>query len=234
MLLKKSLLLLPFIGSLCSLGMLHADVTTGVPVVVNVGSTNDPYVSYLVIDDTSLGNSAIEYAWYYSSLTETDGVTPLNGDDLIDAVVNGTINNLQYALTPITEGGGGVDAGVDGFQIGSQTSTTVSIYDSTATAYWAYWLKGGSQTASYPPYDTLTPTNWAVALDTPIYRTITNGSYDGWTLSTLDSNYNYNGPAPLSSASLVPEPDTVPLLLLSAATLFLLLRWKPLPRNSKS
>lgn len=234
MLTKKSLLLLPLIGSLCFVGMLHADVTSGIPVVVNIGRTNDPYVSYLVIDDTSLGNSAIEYAWYYSSLTETDGVTPLNGSDLIDAVVNGTTNNLDYALTPITEGGGGVDAGVEGFQIGGQTSTVVSVFDSSATAYWAYWIKGGSQTASYYPYETVTPSNWTIALDTPLYRTLTNGSSDGWTLSTLDSNFSYNGPAPLSSAALVPESGAMPLLLLSAGTLFLVLRCKPLTRNSKS
>jgi len=228
---KKSFLIFSVSGSLFMTALLHADVTSGAPVIVDVGNSTDPYVSYLVIDDTSLGNSAVEYAWYYYDTNELGTTNPLTGDDLINAVVAGT-SNTPYSLTPITEGAQGVDAGVDGFKIGNQTSTIVSIFDSSATAYWAYWIKGGSQTASYPPYTYVTPTNWVIAEDTPFDRLLTNGSYDGWTLSTLDANYNYDGPAPLSSASLIPEPSTLPIILLSLATLLVAIRWKPIRKSS--
>ncbi len=231
MIAKKSLLILSVAGSICMTAQLRADVTTGAPVIVDVGNSTDPYVSYLVIDDTSLGNSAFEYAWYYSETNELGTTNPLTGDDLINAVVAGT-TNTPYALTPITEGAQGVDAGVDGFEIGSQTSTIVSIYDSSATAYWAYWIKDGSQTASYPPYTYVTPTNWIIALDTPFDRLLTNGSYDGWTLSTLNADYNYDGAAPLSSAALIPEPATLPIILLSLAAILVVTRRKPIRRGS--
>jgi hypothetical protein len=216
----------------CALGTTKAQLTTGVPVVVDVGNTNSPYVSYLVIDDQSLGNSAIEYAWYYSSNTENGTTNPLTGDDLVNAVVAGTATNSRYALTLITEGGAGVDAGVDGFKIGSTTSTIVSPYDYSATNYWIYWINGGSQTASWTNNYTVTPTNWIVAPDTAFDRILANGSYDGWSLDPYDSStYTLSGLPPLSLAA-VPEPATLPLIILSLATVFAVIRWKSADRNS--
>jgi hypothetical protein len=229
-------LVLTVVLAFCALGTTKAQLTTGVPVVVDVGNTNSPYVSYLVIDDQSLGNSAIEYAWYYSSTTETDGVTPLTGEDLLDAVIAGSADTV-YALDRIddsvvntnTNSGPGLIknwAGfTDGFQIGSTTSTLLGSL-TTTNADWAYWVKGGELD------DSLVGTNWSIANDVAFYRTITNGSFDGWTISPYDPNtYLYLGGAPLSAAA-VPEPSTLPLMLLSLATVVAVFRWKSSERNS--
>ena len=230
MLICKTTLFFTVVLVLCSLGTTRAQVTTGAPVLIDVGNTNNPYVSYLVIDDQTLGNSAFEYAWYYTGTTETDGVTPLTGQDLLNAVVNGT-TNTAYALTPVYDPG--YSSFVTGFQVGSQTSSIATLEDLTVTAYWTYWINGGSQTTSYPPITTVTPTNWVIAPDISLYRTITNGSYDGWTLSPFDAYYNATGPAPLSAAA-VPEASSLPLLLLSLAMLAAVIRWKSSPRDSQS
>ena len=220
----RNFLILLLVGLLFPLCSLCAQVTTGVPIIIDVGNTNNPYVSYLVIDDQSLGSSAYEYAWYYSTTTEAGTTNLLTGDDLINAVVAGTTNSA-YALTPITEGNQGIDAGMDGFQIGTQTSTVVSLY-SVAPAYWSYWINGGSQTQSYYPYATVNPTSWIIAPDWSADRLISNGSHDGWTLDPYDpSTYESTGPAPLSAAA-VPEPSTIPLLFLAVASIIALLRWK--------
>ena len=232
MFIKNPTVLLLSLAGIFSLGGLNAQVTTGVPVLIDVGNTNDPFVSYLVVDDQSLGNSALEYAWYYASTEEAGTTNPLTGDDLVQAVIAGT-SNTPYAFHPITEGGGGVDAGVDGFQIGSQTSSIASIYDYSATNYWIYWINGGSQTQSYSPYQTYTPTNWIIAPDTSFDRILTNGSWDGWTLDPYDaSTYTLTGPAPLSAAA-VPEPASLPLLLISFGILFAVMRWNSLTGGSK-
>ena len=220
---KQFLSLVVLVGAFLPVAALKADDTTGIPVLIDVGNVTNSYVSYLVIDDTSLGNSAFEYAWHYSSLTETDGVTPLTGDDLLNAVMAGT-SNAPYALTQIADPSFGTSF-TDGFQVGNQTSTIISSQDFTATNAWEYWFKGGSLTLSYPPYTTYTPSNWLSAADTSLARTITNGSYDGWTVSGFDTNFNYTGLAPLA-ISAVPEPNTAPLLLLSLLSLLLIFRWK--------
>ena len=204
---------------------LRAQNTTGAPITINVGDINAPFVSSLVIDDQSLGNNAFVYNWHYSATTESDGVSPLTGDDLVNAIVAGTVGT-QYALNPITEGNGGVDAGVVGFQIGTKLSFQVSPYDSSAISYWYYWITGGNQTASYPPFQSISPTNWTPALDTAFDRTLSNGSLDGWTLSAYDANYNPTGGAPLSAASSVPEPSTLPLALFSLPVLIAIAGWK--------
>jgi hypothetical protein len=225
----KMLFVLTLVGSFCPAGMLRADVTTGVPVLITVGDTNDPYVSYLVIDDTSLGNSAFEYAWYYTSTTEEGTTNPLTGTDLLNAVIAGTTNTPE-ALTPIYDPE--YTNFVTGFQIGDQTSTIATLEDPTATAYWAYWINGGSQTTSYPPIITVTPTSWIVAPDTSLYRTLTNGSWDGWTLDPVDEYGDYIGAAPLSAAA-IPEPATSSFLILSLITLLVIVRWKPSIHASK-
>jgi len=204
---------------------LRAQNTTGAPTTINVGDINAPFVSSLVIDDQSLGNNAFVYNWHYSATTESDGVSPLTGDDLVNAIVAGTAGT-QYALNPITEGNGGVDAGVVGFQIGTKLSFQVSPYDSSAISYWYYWITGGNQTASYPPFQSVSPTNWTPALDTAFNRTLSNGSLDGWTLSDYDANYNPSGGAPLSAASSVPEPSTLPLSLFLLPVLVVIVGWK--------
>ena len=204
---------------------LRAQNTTGAPTTINVGDINAPFVSSLVIDDQSLGNNAFVYNWHYSATTESDGVSPLTGDDLVNAIVAGTAGT-QYALNPITEGNGGVDAGVVGFQIGTKLSFQVSPYDSSAISYWYYWITGGNQTASYPPFQSVSPTNWTPALDTAFDRILSNGSLDGWTLSDYDANYNPSGGAPLSAASSVPEPSTLPLSLFLLPVLVVIVGWK--------
>jgi|GEM_PF-962670 len=204
---------------------LRAQNTTGAPITINVGDINAPFVSSLVIDDQSLGNNAFVYNWHYSATTESDGVSPLTGDDLVNAIVAGTVGT-QYALNPITEGNGGVDAGVVGFQIGTKLSFQVSPYDSSAISYWYYWITGGNQTASYPPFQSVSPTNWTPALDTAFDRILSNGSLDGWTLSAYDTNYNPSGGEPLSAASSVPEPSTLPLSLFLLPVLVVIVGWK--------
>lgn len=228
MLFKKSLLLLALAGSFCIKGQVWADDTTGAPTVVTVGNTNNPYVSYLVIDDTSLGNSAFEYAWHYSSTTEAGTTNPLTGTDLLNAVIAGT-TNTQYALS-YTTGASGL---MTSFSVGSNTSVVI---DPLATPVWTYWVNGGSEYAFGDSNNfTFVPTNWVVSPNTSDYRYLTNGSSDGWTLSdyaypgTNPTLYytdvngtsqavtmgTYSGAAPLSTAA-VPEPSSTALLFLGS------------------
>jgi hypothetical protein len=177
--------------------------STNVPILIDVGITTNPYVSYLVIDDQSLGHSSYLYAWHYLNTNASDGTNPLTGDDLMNAVVEGT-SNTPYALTPLYD----TDYGsfITGFQVGSQVSRIETLEDPAATSYWAYWISGGSQTASYYPYTTINPTNWMIAPDIAGYRLLTNGSFDGYTLSPFDQYGNYTGSAPLENI-----PVSVPL-----------------------
>ena len=237
-------LVLTVVLAFCALGTTKAQLTTGVPVVVDVGNTNNPYVSYLVIDDQSLGNSAFEYAWYYSSTTEAGTTNPLTGTDLLNAVIAGT-TNTPYALSYTTGAYGLTTA----FKVGTNTSVMI---DPLATPVWTYWLTGGREYAFGDSNNfTFAPTNWVVSPNTSDYRYLTNGSYDGWTLSEYDypgtnptlyyTDVNgasqsvtvgtYSGAAPLSTAA-VPEPATLSLMLLSLATVVAVIRWKSSERNS--
>jgi hypothetical protein len=217
---------------------LHAAVITGqTPVTVNLG--HGANVSYLVFDESSLSSAPVIYAWRYDGLTKSSGAR-WSGSDLFDGVIADSLST-HYALQFFyidTEYG----KQISGFSIGS-TSYTNDPFD---TPVWAYWIKGGSEYVPYGNEGEFTfepsPLRWVVSPANYNTRWLSNGSYDGWTLSPFsfsgvpsDTSYytdingnsqpvtngTYYGGAPLSA---VPEPATVTLLALAGVSLFLFLR----------
>lgn len=218
-----------------------AVITTSNTVTVGLGSGVN--VSYLVFDESSLSIVPIIYAWHYDGLTNPSTGTNWSGTDLINGVITDSAAT-SYALSYST----GAFGLISSFTIG----TTTTAIDPLASPVWAYWVKGGSQYVPYGDNSDFTfnapTTNWVVAPANFDTRWLTNGSYDGWTLSDYSypgtnpiSYYTdingsnqpvtlgtYSGTAPLSGISAVPEPKAVSLLLPSLFILLLLIRWKPI------
>ena len=217
-------------------GLQAAVITGQTPVTVNLGRGAN--VSYLVFDESSLSSSPITYVWHYDGLTNSSG-DPWSGSDLFDGVIADSLST-PYSLNYLFEE---YEWGrlISGFSIGA-TSSTIDPLD---TPVWAYWVKGGSAYAFGDNGDFTfesSPLSWVVSPANYDTRWLSNGSYDGWTLSPFsytgvpsDTSYyidingisqpvsfgTYDGAAPLSA---VPEPGTMPLLALAGVSLFLFLR----------
>lgn len=234
----KKALLLSCICMLLFASALRASVITGQEsIIVNLGAGAN--VSYLVFDESTLSSSPIIYAWRYDGLTNSSG-DPWSGSDLFNGVITDSLSS-PYSLNYLFEE---YEWGrlISGFSIGAISSTI----DPLDTPVWAYWIKGGSE---YVPYGnngdfTFEPSllSWVVSPANYDTRWLSNGSYDGWTLSPFsytgvpsDTSYytdingisqpvsfgTYDGAAPLSA---VPEPATLPLLALAGVSLFFFLR----------
>jgi hypothetical protein len=218
-------------------GLHAAVITEQTPVTVNLG--HGANVSYLVFDESSLSSAPVIYAWRYDGLTKSSGAR-WSGSDLFDGVIADSLSTeypLRYSFINTSWG-----EQISGFSIGATSYTYLS-----DTPVWAYWIKGGSE---FVPYGNEgveftfepSPLSWVVSPSNYATRWLSNGSYDGWTLSPFsfggddsDTSYytdingisqpvtigTYYGGAPLSA---VPEPGTVPLLVLAGVSLFLFLR----------
>ena len=237
----KRFMLLSCVGLLLAASELNATVITGQsPVTVNLGSGAN--VSYLAFDESSLGASPIVYAWHYDGLINLSTRMSWSGSDLMSAVVADSAATA-WALSYTTGDYGFITS----VTIGGNTSAMVDPYGSPL---WSYWIKGGNLDAyNYDTYENfiISPLDWVVAPSAGDSRWLVPGSYDGWTISPFnytgtsadvinftDINGNnqaiamgvYSGTAPLSGISPVPEPTTLPLLVLSGFSLFLFLRWR--------
>lgn len=211
-----------------------AVITGQEPITVNLGDFNNPNanVSYLVFDETTLSMAPIIYAWHYNGTTNSSG-NPWSGTDLLSGVIADSAST-PYALNYTTNAYGLMET----FSIGSASSTI----DPLGSPVWTYWIKGGSEYVSYGDNGDFTfnpsPLNWVVSPANYDTRWLSNGSYDGWTLSPFsytgaasDTSYytdtygviqpvsfgTYDGPAPLSA---IPEPSTLSFVVLSGCLTF--------------
>lgn len=238
-LIRRSAFLL-CVALLLAVSGLNAAIITGqIPVTVNLGTGEN--VSYLVFDESSLTSAPIIYAWRYDGLINSSTGKPWSGSDLLSGVIAES-SSTPYALNYTTDTNGyGLMAG---FSIGA-TSSTIDPLDSPV---WAYWIRGGREYVPSGNNGEFTfepsPLSWVVSPANYDTRWLSNGSYDGWTLSPFsytgvlsDTSYytdvngisqpvsfgTYGGAPPLYA---VPEPATLPLLALSGVSLFLFFRWR--------
>ena len=238
---KKKIQLLYCVGFLLADSGLNAAVITDQSAVtVNFGTGEN--VSYLVFDESSLNAAPIIYAWHYDGLINATTGMGWTGADMMNAVA------AESSTTPWTLSYTAGDYGfITSVTIGSNTSMVVDPYGSPL---WTYWIKGGNLDAyNYDTQEnfTISPLDWVVAPSASDSRWISPGSYDGWTISPFNYTGNaadiinftdtngtnqaivmgvYSGGAPLSGVSAVPEPSTLPLLIVSGGALFLFFRWK--------
>lgn len=215
----------------------QAAVITGVePITVNLGSGSN--VSYLVFNESTLSNDPIRYAWHYDGLVNPSSGTNWSGEDLFQGVLSAS-QGTDYALSVST----GVYGLFTDFTIGETKSATVNPLDSPV---WTYWISGGSEFVEYGDNGSFSfevPSgHWIVSPSYAATRWISNGSYDGWTISP----FSYNGepsdtsfytdidgisqPVTFGAYSgldpqVIPEPGTGLLCLISTATLLVFARW---------
>ena len=208
---------------------LWADLTSGAaPFFLDVNPGMGSNVSYLVIDDSSLGTAPVIFGWHYNGLTNPVTHTNWSGTDLLNGVISklrGSPNQLSYSL-----GAYGLTVS---YTFRGVTSITVDPLDSPV---WSYWIKGGSEYVPYGDTGDFTfnapATSWVISPNTSDTRWLTNGSFDGWTISPFsfigassDTHYyldttgsnqpvtfgTYSGAVPLSAVPppIVPLPQTL-------------------------
>ena len=197
--------------TICSLVSLQAAVLTGVnPTIFTVGTGND--VSYLVIDDSSLSATPLEFAYHYTY----DSNNLITGEQLMQSITNAT--SLSYTI------------GATYGELASLSfaGTTVSGTDFLLPdgLYWSYFVVGGLDAGSVPADQN----QWNYASSGIGGRTIAPGSWDGQTLSGWGTNSAIGGP-PSVSPSAVPEPASLPLVLLALAAVAGIIRWKSFERR---
>ena len=160
--------------------LLWADLTSGAaPFFLDVNPGMGSNVSYLVIDDSSLGTAPVIFGWHYNGLTNPVTHTNWSGTDLLNGVISklrGSPNQLSYSL-----GAYGLTVS---YTFRGVTSITVDPLDSPV---WSYWIKGGSEYVPYGDTGDFTfnapATSWVISPNTSDTRWLTNGSFDGWTIS---------------------------------------------------
>jgi hypothetical protein len=232
----KSLLFLSA-SILFGLYHVHAAVITGQEsVTVNLGSGSN--VSYLIFNESTLSSDPIRYAWHYDGLVNPLTGTNWSGEDLFQGVLSAS-KGTGYALS-VSTGASGL---FTDFTIGGTKSASVDPLDSPV---WTYWISGGSEFVEYGDNGSFSfdvPSGqWIVSPSYTATRRISNGSYDGWTISPFSytgassdtSFYNdvdgksqpvtfgtYSGLDP----QIIPEPGTGLLCLISSAALLVFTRW---------
>lgn len=229
MMIKIKPVLLGALGAMLCVCGLRAEVTIGgSPIMVDLGTGS--FVSYLVLDESSLRPSPLIYAWHYSGLLNAQG-SAWTGTDLLNAVLAESAGT-PYALS-YTTGAYGL---MTSFGVGSTASIPLDPLANPGSV-WTYWIKGGSQDAynDNGASFTISPTNWVVSPATADTRYLTNGSYDAWTVSPFSytgaasdtilytdingsiqplTSGTYTGDAPLSGVTPVPETSSTLAALL--------------------
>lgn len=211
---KKEKVLVALFG-IIFLGLVktQASVLTGVePTYINVGSGSD--LSYLVIDESDLYTTPLVFVYHY----DYDSNNPLTGFSLLTNVAAGS------ALVPSTSFyDGGLGNSLDSLTYaGGATVTGTNATEFSVGTYWAYYLSGGLDGGVIP--DLMGQWNYAnYGMDS---RTVTPGSWDGWTLSSFTSDYTTYNFLPSLDVAAVPEPHTTYLVLLSLVSVFFLNRWR--------
>lgn len=216
MMIKKRLLL-ALLGIMC-LGFVNnqASVLKGVePTYIDVGSGGD--VSYLVLDESDLYTTPLVFVYHY----HYDSNNTLTGYSLLTNVAAGS------ALFPSTSlYGGGLGNSLDSLTYaGGATVIGTNAPDFSVGTYWSYYLSGGFDGGVSPD---LTG-QWNYANNGMDFRTITPGSWDGWTLASYsDYGFTTTDVSPSVAIAAVPEPLPTHLVLLSLVSVFLLTRWRQL------
>jgi hypothetical protein len=215
---KGSLLVLAVAGFLTA--TLGAAVLTGVdPTIINIGS--GPDLSYLVIDESTLDSTPLEFVYHYTY----DSNHPLTGYDFLNQISSNSTLGVSTVFY-----GGGLGNILDSITYGSKVIAGTNAPDYSTGTYWSYSLAGGYDGGIAP----LLNNQWNYANNGMDSRTITPGSWDGWTLASYSSYGSLTVDAPPSVViAAVPEPEAAPLLLLSIITLILLFRCNIVARSSR-
>jgi hypothetical protein len=104
---------------------------------------------------------------------------------------------------------------------GSATVTGANAPDFSVGTYWSYYLSGGFDGGVSPD---LTG-QWNYANNGMDFRTITPGSWDGWTFASYtDYGFTTSDVSPSVAINAVPETSPTHLVLLSLVSVFLLTR----------
>jgi hypothetical protein len=232
----KLLFLLPVV--LVLLGQIHAAVITGQdPVTVNLGSGAN--VSYLVFNESTLSDKPIRYAWHYDGLVNPVSGTSWSGEDLFQGILSASAGT-DYALSV---GKGAYGLYMD-FTIGTNKSVTIDPLDSPV---WTYWISGGSEYVEYGdngPFNFEVPSDrWLISPSYASSRWISDGSYDGWTISPFSyagearDTHNYTDTNGITQSvtfgtysgmdpQVIPEPDTCILFVFSSFVIIVFARWR--------
>ena len=204
------------------LSQIHAAVLTGVePTYITVGA--GPDVSYLVIDESDLYSTPLVFAYHYNYDTNN----PLTGYTLLTNVA------ASSSLVPSTTlYSGGLGNALDSLTYpGGVTVTGTNAPDYSAGTYWSYYISGGLDGG----IDPVLAGQWNYANYGMDSRTITPGSWDGWTFASYtDFGYTTFDVSPSVAIEAVPEPNTMLLVLLSLASSYLFVRWRRSSQNQDS
>ena len=208
-----------FLLWLCCHTPLQGAVLTGVdPTIINVGTGAD--TSYLVIDESTLYSTPLEFAYHYTY----DSNNPLTGFELLTNVAANSSLGVNTAYS-VSVGGNYLIS----FAFSGNTVAGINAPDGSGT-YWSYYLAVGLDGGTTP----LLTNQWNYANNGIDARTITPGSWDGWTISSYDAAYNTIDALPSVAPLAVPEPATLPLVFLSFAAVMSFKRWKYSVQKCKS
>ena len=172
-----------------------ADITTGQAVrLIDVNPGMGANVSYLVLDESSLFQAPVIFAWHYNGKINPSSGTNWSGTDLFEGIQSSLLGSAnQISVTSLTNSYGTNPYSQElilGFSFAGSSSTLV---DPSGTNVWTYWIKGGGEYVPYGDNGEFTfnasPTNWVISPNTSDSRWISNGSYDGWTIC----GFSYNG-----------------------------------------
>jgi hypothetical protein len=169
---KKEKVLVALFG-IIFLGLVktQASVLTGVePTYINVGSGSD--LSYLAIDESDLYTTPLVFVYHY----DYDSNNPQTGYSLLTNVAAGS----ELFPATLLYGGGLGNSLVSLTYAGSATVTGANAPDFSVGTYWSYYLSGGFDGGVSPD---LTG-QWNYANNGMDFRTITPGSWDGWTFAS--------------------------------------------------
>ncbi len=218
MLLLRKLLLAFLFAGLCS-SSLEADVLTGVdPTIINVGTGLD--IAYLVIDESTLYSTPLEFVYHYTY----NSANTLTLYDLLEYIASDSSSGLSISTTYYTNWNAHF---LDSITYDGTTVSGTNAADGSSI-YWSLYVSGvlddGNTTAT---------NEWSSANSGMDSITILTNSWSGWTLGSYAGGTE-TSTAPSVLIAAVPEPETVPFLLLSVMTLFFLLRWRSSDRKSTS
>lgn len=191
----------------------RAAVLTGVePLFISVGSGVD--ISYLVIDESTLYSTPLVFAYHYTY----DSNNPISGYSLLSNVAS-----HSSLISSTTFYSGGLGNALDSLSYqGGTTVTGTNAPDYSVGTYWSYYLSGGLDGGTSPSVSG----RWNYAANGMDSRTITPGSWDGWTFASYtDYGSTTFDMTPSVAVDAVPEPQTIPLVLLTLMASLFYAKW---------
>jgi hypothetical protein len=212
------------------LSCLDAAVLSGVnPTIIDVGTGSD--ISYLLIDESTLYSTPLEFIYHYTN----DINNPLTEFDFLSAVTNASTSGLGITAPYNTNF---LAHTFDAFTYGGKTvAGTPFNATNVAGVFWTLFDAGGVEVGGSPATNYPSTSSWNLAPVGIDGRYISPGSVDGWTIGSYSypsGVYTEVDTPPSVAVSAVPEPATLPLILLSLAALIGISRWKSSIRISKA